>query len=46
MDQVLKWWPLIVFSLVAVIAIGTHHEKIKQLELKITELFNLWNSRK
>jgi hypothetical protein len=46
MDEVLKYWPIITFAVVAVIAIGSHHEKIKQIEHKITELFRLWNSRK
>jgi hypothetical protein len=46
MDDVLKYWPIITFAIVAVMAIGSHHEKIKSLEHKITELFRLWNSKK
>jgi hypothetical protein len=44
MDEILKWWPIITFAILVVLAIGAHHEKIKTMELKLIELFKLWNT--
>jgi len=45
MEEILKWWPVITFVIVVVLAIGAHYEKIQQIEKKITELFKLWNEK-
>jgi len=43
--ELLEWWPVLVGVVAVIMAIGSHREKIKVLEEKVTELFKLWNGR-
>ena len=45
MEDILKWWPVLVGVALLVMAIGSHREKIKVLEEKVKELFRLWNEK-
>ena len=45
MDDLLKYWPVLVVVVGIVLAIGRTSEKVKVLEEKVKELFRLWNAK-
>lgn len=43
MDEIPKWWPVITFGLVIVVAVGDHRARLRTLGEKVKSLFDLWN---